>query len=79
MSLLIPIATMAAFAALVLAFASGCGSRTVLVRHGDPIRIGPNATGPVYVRTEGEWRLSGNRVTLPEGWYVVPPDYVDVE
>jgi hypothetical protein len=66
----------AAFAALALASASGCG-RTVLVAQGSPIRIGPKTQAQIYTRIDGEWILSQNRVVIPEGWYVVPPDYVD--
>ena len=27
--------------------------------------------------TDGEWRLSDGPVTVPEGWYCVPPSYVE--
>lgn len=64
-------------AALALGFASGCGPRTVLVPESAPIRIGPGVVGRVYVREAGEWTLSANKVTIPEGAYVVPPSYVD--
>lgn len=67
------------FAALAVAFASGCGSRTVLVAEGSPIRIGPDACGRVYSMVDGEWTLSQNKVKVPEGWYLVPPSYVEDE
>lgn len=67
------------FAALVVAFAGGCGSRTVLVAEGSPIRVGPDCSGRVYARVDGEWRLSPNKVKVPEGWYVVPPSFVEDE
>ena len=35
----------------------------------DVVRLGPDVTGKVYVRREGEWVLSKNKVKLPEGWY----------
>lgn len=63
--------------ALVLAFASGCGPRTVLVPESSPIRVGPGVSGRVYVREAGEWTLSANEVNIPEGTYIVPPSYVD--
>ena len=63
--------------AQVLAFASGCGPRTVLVRESSPIRIGPEVKGRVYVREGNEWTLSANCVEIPEGFYLVPPSYVD--
>ncbi len=63
--------------ALALAFASGCGPRTVLVPESSPIRVGPGVSGRVYVREAGEWTLSANKVEIPEGTYIVPPSYVD--
>lgn len=63
--------------ALALAFASGCGPRTVLVPESSPIRVGPGVSGRVYVLEAGEWTLSANEVEIPEGTYIVPPSYVD--
>jgi hypothetical protein len=61
---------------LALAFATGC-ARTVLVSEGSPVRIGPEMTGRIYTKTADGWQLSDNRVTVPEGWYCVPPSYVE--
>lgn len=62
--------------ALALVCASGC-SRVVLVDERDPIRIGPEAKARVYTLDKsGEWTLSPNEVTIPEGWYAVPPSFV---
>lgn len=58
------------------AFAGGC-SRAVLVPESSPVRIGPETRARIYVMTDGEWRLSDGPVTVPEGWYVVPPSYVE--
>jgi len=33
--------------------------------------------GRVYTRQGGEWVLSPDRVEIPEGWYVVPPRFVE--
>jgi len=66
-------------AALVIGFALGCGSRTVFVREGDPMRVGPDARFRVYHRVAGEWTLSVNSIEIPEGWYLVPPSYVRPE
>jgi len=63
-------------AAAVLGFASGC-SRTVLVPESSPIRIGPETKTRVYALDGGEWVLSENRVEIPEGWYCVPPSFVE--
>lgn len=70
--------TLIAIASLapVLAFASGCGSRTVFVPEESPMRVGPGAEVRVYHRVDGEWTLSRNKVGIPEGWYLVPPSYV---
>lgn len=65
------------FAALATVCATACGPRTILVRESSPIRIGPDVKGYVYVRENGEWTLSSNRVEIPEGYYLVPPSYVD--
>ncbi len=70
--------TAIAFAALALAFASGC-SRAVLVPESSPIRIGPATEARVYTRVGDEWVLSENRVEIPEGWYCVPPSFVEEE
>jgi hypothetical protein len=61
---------------LVLASMIGC-ARTVLVPEGSPIRVGPDVKARVYARVDGEWRLSQNKVEIPEGWYMVPPSFVD--
>lgn len=61
-----------------LGLVSGCASgRTVLVADDSPIRIGPDVTGRVYVLTDGAWRLSAERLQLPEGWYCIPPRFVE--
>ena len=65
-----------ACAALAAACAPGCG-RTVLVPESSPFRIGPGTRARIYTMTDGEWRLSDDRVTVPEGWYCVPPSYVE--
>ena len=66
---------------LALAFVSTCAfvgcSRVVLVTEASPIRIGPDCRTQVYTLIDGEWRLGDNRVTIAEGWYVVPPSFVD--
>ena len=61
------------------ASASGCGPRAVLVPEGAPVRIGPETRARIYVMTDGEWELSANRPEIPEGWYCVPPSFVEDE
>jgi hypothetical protein len=48
----------------------------VLVNEASPIRIGNNIHGKVYTFDGTNWNLSNNELTLPEGWYLVPPSYV---
>lgn len=43
------------------------------------MRTGPDSRIRVYHRVSGEWTLSQNRITIPEGWYLVPPSYVRLE
>ena len=72
-----PLLTYLGFVALALASASGCGgNRTVFIPEDSPIRVGPSTTARVYTYENGQWVLSGNRVTIPEGWYCVPPSFV---
>ena len=60
---------------LSLACVSGCAApRTVLVEPGQPVKIGPSVKGKVYVLTDRGWELSANAVTIPEGWYALPPE-----
>lgn len=61
-------------ALLALLFASGC-RQTVLVPDGSPMRSA-KLTGTVLQRIDGEWVESG-QVEIPEGWYLVPPRFVE--
>ena len=66
------------FSAGLASVFAGCGPRTILVPESSPVRIGPGVSGPVYAKTaDGEWQLSANRVEIPEGWYLVPPSFVE--
>lgn len=71
-----PTVTLVLCAALVGGCASG---RTVLISDDSPMRVGPGASARVYFMEQGEWRLSPNVVDLPEGWYLVPPRFVEPE
>jgi hypothetical protein len=64
------------FLAAVLAFTLGC-TRTVLVSESSPIRTGPCVKGKVYTKTADGWQLGDNEVKIPEGWYCVPPSFVE--
>ena len=66
--------------ALVAVLVAGCAaSRTVFIPESSPIRMGPSVHGRVYTLVDGQWILSSNRVEIPEGWYCVPPSYVEEE
>ena len=41
------------------------------------MRVGPFARMRVYHMVGGEWTLSNNQTAIPEGWYLVPPQFVD--
>lgn len=64
--------------ALVAGSVAGC-ARPVLISEDAPIRIGPDTEGCVYILLDGEWTLTDEPVELPEGWYAVPPSFVDDE
>lgn len=64
--------------ALLLDCAFGCAAnRTVFVPEDSPMRVGPSSSMRVWMRLDGVWTLSGNRIDVPEGWYLVPPSYVE--
>lgn len=48
--------------------------RTVLVPPGEVLKAGPDLRGHVYVRTDAGWELSDDTVSIPEGFYIVPPE-----
>ncbi|MGB2820050.1 MAG: hypothetical protein WBF17_03655 [Phycisphaerae bacterium] len=54
---------------------SGCGlikTRTVLIPPGEPVQLAEPVKAYVYVDIGGKRERSGNRVTLPEGWWCLP-------
>lgn len=69
------------FIALLVGSMIGCASRTVFVPEDSPMRVGEpgGARMKVYHRIDGEWIRSDNRITVPEGWYLVPPSYLKDE
>ena len=65
---------------LALVCANGCApNRTVFVPEASPMRVGPSSSMRVWMRIDGVWTLSGNRIDIPEGWYLVPPSYIAEE
>jgi len=41
------------------------------------VRVGPDVHARVYMLVGGEWELGANAVQIPEGWYLVPPSFVE--
>jgi uncharacterized protein YbdZ (MbtH family) len=39
--------------------------------------MGPNVQAKVYTLQQGQWILSSNQIKIPEGWYCVPPSFVN--
>lgn len=68
--------TKVCFAVVVIVYALGC-NRAVLIPEGSPIRVGPSCKTRVYTLINSEWVLSDNFVIIPEGYYCVPPSFVD--
>lgn len=66
------------FAVLVVALLASC-VRAVLVPESSPVRLREPVRARVYVLDGGRWIESENRVQLPEGWYLVPPSFVEEE
>ena len=65
------------FIVLAVGLLAGCvASRTIFVPEDSPMRLGPKNSVLVYTYENGEWVLSGNRINIPEGWYIVPPSFV---
>ena len=65
-----------AAAASALACLSGCGgTRTIYAPAAGPVRLAEDTYARIYVRDPqtGQWVKGSNRVTLPEGFYCVPP------
>ncbi len=62
----------AVVAVCLVILAAGCaGPRVVFLPTTDaPVRAGPDMSGRVYVWTGTAWELSGNHVTIPEGFYI---------
>jgi hypothetical protein len=61
--------------ALSLALSAiGCGTKAVLIPPGVPVRLAEDAQAKIYVRDDtGAWVKGSNKVTVPEGYYVLPP------
>lgn len=64
------------FAVLLVGLLTSC-VRAVLVPESSPVRLRDSVRARVYVLDGGRWVESENRVQLPEGWYLVPPSFVE--
>lgn len=66
-------ATILGFAAVIL---TSC-SRAVFITESAPARVGADCRARVYtLDSSGEWILSDNIVTIPEGYFIVSPQWV---
>ena len=63
-------------AVVALACASGC-HRVVLVPESSPVRLAADTKATVYTLVDGDWVRGTNTVVLSEGWYIVPPSFVE--
>lgn len=43
------------------------------------IRVGPDCNCKVYLMMDGKWKLSDSEMLIPEGFYVVSPEFVNEE
>ena len=69
---LAPLLAALALAGTVLLAASGCGTRTVYVAPGEPVRLRETVRDvKVWVLDEHGEPVAG-RMDLPEGWYCLP-------
>jgi len=58
-----------------LALSAGCElikTRVVMIPPGEPVQLAEPVSAHIYVQVEGRREKSENRVTLPEGWWVLP-------
>jgi hypothetical protein len=59
-----------------MALGIGCAARKAVVidSGADWVKLGPDVSGHVYVYDSAskDWKLSPNKVTLPEGWVAGP-------
>lgn len=63
----------AALAAVLALGAAGCaGSRTIYVKHGDPVRLRETVRGARVWVLDAEGKPTPGEVDLPEGWYCLP-------
>lgn len=63
----------AIFSSALLLMSSGCATRVVYVPSGEPMRLAQPVKARVWVRdADGKTVRSANRVTISEGWYVLP-------
>ena len=62
---------------LLVGLGTGCTARKAVVLRSDAdwVKLGPDVSGHVYIydATAKDWRLSPNKITLPEGWVAGPP------
>lgn len=58
---------------LLTVFATGCGTRTVLVPPGEPVRLRAPVKGVKVWAADAKGVEVPGKVDLPEGWWAAPP------
>jgi hypothetical protein len=53
----------------------------VLIPETAVMRVAPDVRGYVYLwnRDDNEWQMGGKQISYPEGWYLVPPSFVETD
>lgn len=55
-------------------FVSGCGTSTVLVPPGVPVKLAEPVQAKILVSdAQNHWVEGKSAVTIPAGWYILPP------
>lgn len=49
---------------------TGCVRQVIAVQTNSVMKTGPDVTGHFYVKKDGKWTLSSNKIKVPEGMYI---------
>ena len=69
---LIPLRMVLPIPLLLIACATGCGTRTVYIKPGDPVRLRKTISGAEVWAQDKDGKWVAGSVDLSEGWYVLP-------
>ena len=67
--------------AMVIAFATGCTNKKIVAHESAVLRVAPDVRGYAYLwdAETNAWKMSSKMITYPQGWYLVPPAYIEEE